>query len=142
MKFKRLLTLVLATFVLASCGGNSTSSSSTSSNSGSSTNISSTISSNSSESTTSSSTTTNSTSSSISSSSSNSSSSKPSSSSSFIDETNYYSGFNFNLTGVDMRKQVYELMNRTHKVKTSYDELKQAIPQIEAVPGKANTIYI
>lgn len=45
MKFKRLLTLVLATFVLASCGGNSTSSSSTSSNSGSSTNISSTISS-------------------------------------------------------------------------------------------------
>lgn len=142
MKFKRLLTLVLATFVLASCGGNSISSSSTSSNSGSSTNISSTISSNSSESTTSSSTTTNSTSSSISSSSSNSSSSKPSSSSSFIDETNYYSGFNFNLTGVDMRKQVYELMNRTHKVKTSYDELKQAIPQIEAVPGKANTIYI
>ena len=96
----------------------------------------------SSDSTSTSSSSSNFTSSTISSSSSNSSSSKPSSSSSFIDETNFYSGFNFNLTGVDMRKLVYELMNRTHKVKTSYDGLKQAIPQIEAVPGKANTIYI
>ena len=143
MKFKRLLTLVLTSMVLASCGNgnnnnsttNSTSTGTNQTSSISSTNLDSSVSSDS----TTSSTSDNKTSSSTSTS---SSTTKPSSTNTFVDETNYYNGFNFSLTGTNMRKQVYELMNRTHKTKTSYNDLKQAIPQIEAVPGKANTIYI
>lgn len=54
----------------------------------------------------------------------------------------YYKGFDFTKTGADMRKQVYNLMMETHTKYTTYDELKQAIPYMEAVPNKPKTIYI